>query len=156
VTSVVDFVVSGRPFIRSFSPRFGRDGFTQVTIEGLNFTGISGVGFNGKPVSGIATPAENQILVTVPTGATTGLITVTNASGAGSSAENFTITLAPIIEYFDPIQGGPGMAVTIGGINLSNGFTVLQFGGVQAPFVVTGQNGTQVRATCRRGPNPGR
>ena len=32
------------------------DGFTQVTIEALNFTGISGVGFNGKAVTGIATP----------------------------------------------------------------------------------------------------
>ena len=155
VTSVVDFAVSGRPFIRSFSPRFGRDGFTEVRIEGLNFNGVTGVGFNGKLVSGIATPAENQILVTVPTGATTGLITVTNASGVGSSAENFTITLAPIMEYFDPIQGGPGTPVTIGGINLSNGFTVLQFGGVQAPFAVTGQNGTQVRATVPTGARTG-
>ncbi len=113
------------------------------------------MGFNGKPVTGIATPAQGQILVTVPTGATTGLITMTNASGAGSSAENFTISMAPIIEYFDPILGGPGTAVTIGGINLSNGFTVLQFGGVQAPFVVTGQNGSQVRATVPTGAKSG-
>jgi uncharacterized repeat protein (TIGR01451 family) len=146
VTSVVDFVVSGRPFIRSFSPQFGRDGFSQVTIEGLNFNGVTGVGFNGKQVSGIATPAENQIVVTVPTGATTGLITVTNASGFGSSGENFTITLAPIIDYFEPIQGGPGTPVTVHGINMNNGATVLQIGGVQAAFSVTGQNGTQVRA----------
>ncbi len=155
VTSAVDFVVSGRPLIRSFSPRFGRDGFTQVTLEGLNFTGLSGVGFNGKPVSGIATPAENQIQVTVPPGATTGLITVTNASGVGTSGENFTITLAPIIEYFDPLQGGPGTPVTIGGINLSNGFTVLKFGEVPAPFTVTGQNGTQVRALVPAGAKSG-
>jgi uncharacterized repeat protein (TIGR01451 family) len=155
VTSVVDFVVSGRPFIRSFNPRYGRDGFTRVTIEGLNFTGISGVGFNGKSVTGIATPAQGQILVTVPAGATTGLITVTNASGAGSSAENFTVSMAPIIEYFDPILGDPGTKVTIGGINLSNGFTVLKFGGVQAPFTVTGQNGTQVRATVPTGAKSG-
>jgi large repetitive protein len=145
-TSAVDFAVSGKPFIRSFAPKVGRDGFTQVTLEGLNFNGVTGVGFNGKSVSGISTPAQNQIVVMVPTGATTGLITVTNASGVGSTTENFTITLAPIIEYFDPIQGGPGTPVTIGGINLSNGFSVLKFGGVQASFTVTGQNGTQVRA----------
>jgi uncharacterized repeat protein (TIGR01451 family) len=155
VTSAVDFVVSGRPFIRSFTPRFGRDGFTQVTIEGLNFTGVTGVGFNGKSVSGIATPAQNHLLVTVPAGATTGLITVTNASGSGASAENFTITLAPIIEYFDPHQGGPGTPVTIGGINLSNGFTVLKFGTTQAGFTVTGQNGTQVRAIVPAGATSG-
>ncbi|MCL4179797.1 MAG: IPT/TIG domain-containing protein [Verrucomicrobia bacterium] len=155
VTSVVDFAVSGRPFIRGFNPKFGRDGYTQVTIEGLNFNGVSGVGFNGKPVSGIATPAQNQIVVTVPTGATTGLITLTNASGTGSSTENFIITQAPIIEYFNPIQGGPGTPVTIGGINLSNGFTVLKFGGVQGTFTVTGQNGTQVRAIVPNGAKSG-
>jgi uncharacterized repeat protein (TIGR01451 family) len=155
VTSAVDFVVSGRPFIRSFTPRFGRDGFTQVTIEGLNFNGVTGVGFNGRPVTGIATPAQNHLLVTVPAGATTGLITVTNASGSGASAENFTITLAPIIEYFDPHQGGPGTPVTIGGINLSNGFTVLKFGNTQAGFTVTGQNGTQVRAIVPNGATSG-
>jgi uncharacterized repeat protein (TIGR01451 family) len=147
VTSVVDFVVTRAPVITGFTPRVGRDGFTQVTLEGVNFTELRGVGFNGKPTTGWATPAANQVLVTVPTGATTGRITITNASGYGVSTNDFVITLAPIIDSFHPTNAAWGASMWVSGVNLSNGFTVLRFNGVNASFQVTGQNGTQIQAT---------
>jgi uncharacterized repeat protein (TIGR01451 family) len=147
VTSMVDFIVTRAPVIKSFSPRLGRDGFTDVTIEGVNFSGISGVGFNGKPVTGIATPAQGQIMVRVPNSATSGPITVTNQHGFGTSATPFLVTQAPIIDWYDPVLAGPGTPVTISGVNLSNGFTSLKFNGVSAAFTVTGQGGTQIRTT---------
>jgi uncharacterized repeat protein (TIGR01451 family) len=146
-TSTSDFVVTRAPVIQQFSPLVGRDGFTDVRIEGINFTGITGVGFNGKPVSGISTPAQGQVLVRVPTGATSGPITITNQHGVGASATPFLVTLAPIIDRFDPVLGGSGTPVTISGVNLSNGFTALEFNGVNAAFTVTGQGGTQIRTT---------
>jgi uncharacterized repeat protein (TIGR01451 family) len=155
VTSAVDFVVTRAPVITSFNPQVGRDGFTDVTIEGINFGGVTGVGFNGRPVTGISTPAQGQIRVRVPAGATTGLITVTNGFGWGASATPFLVTLAPIIDYFDPVLGGPGTPVTIGGINLSIGPTTLRFNQASAPFTVTGQNGTQIRTTVPSGATTG-
>jgi len=74
-----------------------------------------------------------------------GPITVTNSSGLfGASAENFNITRAPIIDSFLPISGRPPAQVRIYGVNLSNGPTILRIGGVNAPFVVVGQNGLNV------------
>src|SRR5690349_5858141 len=139
-TTSNNLVVTKAPVITNFFPGLGKAG-TQVTIEGINFdlAAVSGVGFNGKSVTGISTPAPNQILVTVPATATTGRITVTNSFGVGTSSNDFVITSAPIIDWFDPTNGPVGMPVTITGINLSNGPTVLKFNGVNAAFTVTGQ-----------------
>src|SRR2546425_58980 len=105
-TSAANFVVTRAPVITNFFPKVGVPG-TSVTIEGINFTNVTGVGFNGKPVGGIRRPAPNQVEVTVPPTATnSGPITVTNSSGLfGASAENFVITRAPIINSFFPTIG---------------------------------------------------
>jgi hypothetical protein len=155
-SSAQDFIVTRAPVIHGFNPKTGRDGFTDVTIEGINFSGITGVGFNGRPVvGGIFSPAQGQILVRVPVGATSGPITVTNQHGFGTSSTPFLVTLAPIIDWFSPVLGGPGTPVTISGINLSNGLTFLKFDGVNAAFTVTGQGGTQIRATVPAGAGTG-
>ena len=154
-TSATNLVVTRALVITNFFPKVGVPG-TLVTNEGINFTGVTGVGFNGKPVAGIGTPAPNQVVVTVPPTATnSGPITVTNSFGFGASMENFIITRAPIISGFIPIIGGPTTPVTIYGVNLSNGPTVLRIGGVNAPFVVTGQNGTQIIASVPNGATTG-
>ena len=64
---------------------------TIVTINGSNFTGITSVKFNGK----LATQwlvQSGKLYARVPTGATTGKITVTNGSGTGTSSGSFTVT----------------------------------------------------------------
>jgi uncharacterized repeat protein (TIGR01451 family) len=151
-----DYGVTRLPVITNFTPKVGKDGVTDVLIEGINLGDATGVGFNGKSVTGIAKPAEGQIRVGVPIGATTGPITVTNGFGVGTSSNAFVITLAPIIDKFTPVLAGPGTPVTISGVNLSNGVTTLRFNGVTAPFQVTGQNGTQISAnvptTAKTGP----
>jgi uncharacterized repeat protein (TIGR01451 family) len=148
--STNDFSATSVPVITNFSPTFGVAG-TTVLIEGINFSGFTDVAFNGKSVNGSGTPAPNQISVVVPAGATTGLISVTSGSGVGHSSIEFVVTLAPIIDSFDPELGNPGTPVTITGANLSNGPTVLKIGGVNAAFAVTGQNGTQIRAIVPNG-----
>ena len=118
-TSATNFVVTRAPVITNFFPKVGVPG-TSVTIEGINFTNVTGVGFNGKPVGGIRRPAPNQVEVTVPPTATnSGPITVTNSSGLfGASAENFVITRAPIINSFFPTIGAAATPITIYGVNL--------------------------------------
>ena len=157
MSSSNDFIVTRAPVVTNFFPGRGQTNFTQVTIGGINFTNITGAGFNGRPVNyiDISQTAQNQISVLVPPGATTGRITVTNSFGFGTSSTDFIITSAPIIDSFSPIVGKPGDPITINGFNLSNGPTVLKFNGASAGFVVTGQGGTVIQATVPAGATTG-
>jgi hypothetical protein len=81
------------PTITSFSPTAGPVG-TTVTITGTNLTGATSVKFNGVTAT-ITSNTATQIVTKVPTGATTGPITVTTDSGTATSSTNFTVTGAP-------------------------------------------------------------
>jgi GH25 family lysozyme M1 (1,4-beta-N-acetylmuramidase) len=91
-TSSSNFTVTaaGSPTITSFSPMRGPAG-TSVTIVGTNFTGTTSVKFGGAASTNFTVSSSTQIAAVVPTGARTGPITVTNASGTGTSATNFTV-----------------------------------------------------------------
>jgi hypothetical protein len=67
---------------------------TTVTITGTNLTGATSVKFNGVSAT-ITSNTATQIVTKVPTGATTGPITVTTPSGTATSATNFTVTGPP-------------------------------------------------------------
>jgi hypothetical protein len=109
------------PTVDSFDPTSGPVG-TEVTITGSSFTGTTAVEFNGTAAS-FMIDSDAQITATVPAGATTGPITVTNADGPGSSAANFTVTPTPTppnIASFFPRRGPIGTRVTINGANLDD------------------------------------
>jgi hypothetical protein len=89
-TSTTNFTVT--PAITGFSPTQGPVG-TQVIISGSGFTGATAVKFNGKSAT-FTVNSDTQITATVPTGATTGPITVTGPGGRGTSTTNFTVTVA--------------------------------------------------------------
>jgi hypothetical protein len=76
------------PTITSFSPTTGQVG-TSVVITGTNFTGITAVRFNGVSAA-FTVNSVTQITATVPSGATTGPITVVNAAGTATGA-TFTV-----------------------------------------------------------------
>jgi IPT/TIG domain len=81
------------PTISSFSPTVGPIG-TSVAITGTNFTGsgftTSSVRFNGLSSTFMVNSAT-QIIATVPTGATTGPISVTTPGGTATSSTDFTV-----------------------------------------------------------------
>ncbi len=81
------------PTIASFTPTSGPVG-ANVIITGNNFTGANQVKFNGVTAS-FAVNSNTQITTTVPTGATTGPISVTTPGGTAASATNFTVTAPP-------------------------------------------------------------
>jgi len=97
-TSATNFTVSA-PTITSFTPLFGPVG-TSVTITGTNFKGTaptfttSSVKFNTTSATTFTVNSATQITATVPTGATTGKISVTTPSGTGTSTANFTVSNA--------------------------------------------------------------
>jgi hypothetical protein len=77
------------PTLTSFTPPSGSVG-TSVSIVGTAFTQGTKVAFNGKSAS-FTVDSDEQITATVPTGATTGKITVTTKGGAATSATKFTV-----------------------------------------------------------------
>lgn len=91
-TSATNFTVptAGAPAISSFSPTSGPVG-TSVTVNGTNFTGVSSVTFNNV-VATFSITNSTKLRATVPSGATTGPIRVTNPSGSATSVTNFTVT----------------------------------------------------------------
>jgi YD repeat-containing protein len=105
----------------SFTPASGPIGAT-VTIYGTAFSttpSSNTVTFNGTAATVVSSTAT-KIVTTVPSGATTGLISVATSGSPVSSAVAFTVTAgsgAPTITSFSPTVGGPGTAVTITGTN---------------------------------------
>jgi len=87
------------PQVGSFSPAAGIAG-TQVTISGESFYSDPAsnlVLFNGTPAT-VLSAGNNQLTVTVPTGATTGKITVSNPGGVAVSTVPFAVT-STIMNY---------------------------------------------------------
>jgi hypothetical protein len=62
-----------------------------VTVNGSGFTGVSSVKLNGKAAQFIVS-SSTKLYTKVPSGATTGKISVTTPGGTGQSAANFTVT----------------------------------------------------------------
>lgn len=83
----------GAPVIVSFTPTNGEPG-TQVQINGSNFDGVTSVTFGGVPSESFFFLSSGGF-ATVPFGAVTGPISVTNSFGTGVSHDNFNV--APFV-----------------------------------------------------------
>jgi hypothetical protein len=103
------------PTITSLSITTGAVG-ASVTITGTNFgtsQGTSTVKFNGTTATATSWGASS-IVVTVPTGATTGNVVVA-VSNKASNGLAFTVVPAPSISTLSITLGAVGAAVTITG-----------------------------------------
>ncbi len=111
---------SSQVSIITFTPNSGPLGIT-VTIYGTGFSTTASqdiVKFNGVTAS-VWSPTPTQLSASVPTGATTGPISVTAPGGSATSSASFTVSAsnAPTITGFSPAIGTPGTALTITGTN---------------------------------------
>lgn len=109
------------------APNSARVG-TNVTIQGFGFDPTPAnnqVKFNGTPATVVSATATS-IVATVPTGATSGPITVTNANGTATSPQAFTVLVPPIISGIDPARAPQGATIrmVIEGFNLANATAV--------------------------------
>jgi hypothetical protein len=124
------------PNLQSASPGSGPVG-TLVHLKGSGFTGATQVTFNGTA----ATPQvvdDSTIDVSVPDGATSGQIVVSNPKFSSTNPVDFIVTPAtkPSITSFSPLAGAVGQAVEIKGSGFTGATTVL-FNNVEATFSVS-------------------
>jgi hypothetical protein len=168
-TSATPFLVIPGPEILTIDPILGPVG-AAVTIHGEGFGATPGentVTFNGVPAM-VTFAHPNQLVATVPEGATTGPIVVTTAGGTAMGPFDFTVTVGLA---FVPAGAAVGMPVIITGTafffapeemtvafgRVAAVFTVVSeteliadvpAGATTGPIVVTTPDGTQTSATA--------
>jgi hypothetical protein len=144
------------PVVVLFNPTSGPVG-TPVTITGVGFndgTPATSVKFNGTTAT-FSKDSDTQIIATVPSGATSGPISVTDSAGTSTSLTSFSVSPpgSPVVALFVPISGPVGTPVTITGDNFT-GATAVTFNGTSASYTVdTDQTiSTTVPAGATTGP----
>jgi hypothetical protein len=151
----VNFTVLPTPNITSLSPTSGAVG-ALVTITGTNFgssQGTSTVKFNGTTATATSWSATS-VVVTVPSGATTGSVVVT-VSGVASNGLSFTVVAAPSITSLSPISASVGTSVSITGANFgaTQGTSAVKFNGTTA--TPTSWSATSIAAPVPTGATTG-
>ena len=94
----------GAPTVTSFTPASGMAN-ASVTITGGNFAGVTAVTFNGVSAS-FTVNSLTQITASVPSGATTGPVAVSNPYGTGTSSSAFTFVASPLVAISQIFGGG--------------------------------------------------
>jgi len=138
------------PFVQSVTSQ-GKVG-ASVTILGFNLTGSTAVNFGTAAATFTVNSTGTAITTSVPSGATTGLISVTTPSETLNS--NATFKVLPQLTKFSPSSGAVGTSVTITGVSLTQTSKVT-FGGVAATSFTVNSD-TQVTATVPTGAKTGK
>jgi hypothetical protein len=122
------------PKISSFTPgaAVGGSGAT-ITVNGFNLkiggtTPAVKVGAVAVPTGSITSSSPTQLTFPLPTGATTGKISVTTADGTGTSGTDFIVILPPKPMSFLPAAATVGTDIVINGTQLA-GSTLVTFTG---------------------------
>jgi hypothetical protein len=139
-----------KPFVNLFT-WMGKVGKT-VEILGQGFTGTTSVSFNGTKATTFTVSSDTYLTALVPSGATTGFVTVTTPGGALKSNRKFLVT--PSILSFSPTSGAVGTSVVITGTSFT-GATRVNFGGVKATTFSVDSDG-QITATVPTGAKTGK
>jgi hypothetical protein len=166
-TSQGSFTVQGAAPALTFSPASTTAG-SMVTLTGAGFTTARSVSFNGIAATAFAILSDTSLTAQVPSGLSSGPITVVTAAGAMVSAASFKV-LAPFITGTPTGTVGAAMAVAGSGFldvtrvtfngaaissfsvssNLALTFTVPFLAKAGSyPLTVTSPEGTSLTAAC--------
>lgn len=151
-TATVNFTLAfALPVINSLSPSVGTVG-TAVTVGGENFISTASsntVKFNGTTTV-VSAASTTSLTTSVPTGATSGRVTVTTPSGTSTSTADFFVAPSPYAAADVAVTGrmavGESKTVTI---NTANKIALVVFDGTASQRVslkvtgvsLTGGNG---------------
>lgn len=124
------------PMIASFQPLSGPTG-TVLTVTGSGFSGATTAQVGEGSNASVTVISDTQATVIVPGNATTGAVTIANASHSGSSGQLFSVTVpivpAPVAgDLAIRVQGrhlvdASGAVIQLRGVNVSGlEFTAIQ------------------------------
>ncbi len=132
------------PTITGLTPSSGHKG-ASIAVNGTDLQYILNVSFNGA-LAVPSTLGATQLTVFVPLDATTGPVSVINASGT-APGPTFTVLdpPTPVISHVTPPIGQPGNIVTLGGTYFTNASAVTFNGAYSTSFTV--DSPLQIRAT---------
>jgi hypothetical protein len=142
------------PTVNGFTPANGAP-FSTVTINGMDFTGVTEVVFGNNASAFFDIVNDTQISAIVPIGALSGPIKVRKTNCADVETTDFTVdpNACPVINNISPASAAPGATVTITGTNLT-AVSVLKFSNNAAAFF-TVDSDTQITATVPNDAAPG-
>lgn len=114
-------ITPGALTIFSFSPGQGNPS-TTVTIQGEGFSSTPSANtvlFNGAPAT-VSSASGTMLVVSVPSNATTGPISVTVAGTTATSSPNFVVTSSPVVSSIFPNASlsNTASSVVVNGANL--------------------------------------
>ncbi|MEU9744287.1 RHS repeat-associated core domain-containing protein [Streptomyces niveus] len=129
--------------------RLGVDRFASSTLSVLSLVPVraaagakitlSGTGFSPTPSANsvkvgtatatVTSATATRLVVTVPTGAANGKVSVTTGGTTAESPESFTSASSPSVSKIEPAFGGAGSQVVITGTNFAATDTAVRFGG---------------------------
>jgi large repetitive protein len=138
ITTITNFAML--PKLDTLTPDRGRAG-DSVIIGGSGFFNVTSVKFNGLTAS-FTNDSVNRITATVPTGVTSGPVTV--VTGEGTTVSVGTFYIFPTVTDFTPKSGPYGTIVVFTGLNFSD-VTNMTFSAVNVDFTV--DSATQITAT---------
>ena len=118
------------PTLTRFNPTRGPVG-ARVTLTGTHLNEATAVAFNGVRAPEFEVVSGRSIEAVVPSGATSGPISVVTPGGTAVSAEPFTVVFPPTLTDFTPATGPAGTRVTLTGTHFL-GATDVRFNGVSA------------------------
>jgi hypothetical protein len=87
--------------VGGIAPAIGVSG-DAVTITGSGFTGATGVAFNGTAAASYTVDSDTQITANVPASATSGPVSVTDASGKTLAGPTFTVQAKLLLNEVAP------------------------------------------------------
>jgi hypothetical protein len=122
------------PTITGIAPATGNIG-SSVTVTGTNLTDATGFAFNGTAVSPFTAPTGDlTATVAVPSGATTGPVSVSSATLATYNGPTFTVTYPNLVVnttatipagiYNSITVNSPGVATLAGNVTVNTSLTV--------------------------------
>ncbi|MBS1791708.1 MAG: VCBS repeat-containing protein [Acidobacteria bacterium] len=139
------------PTVSGINPTSGVTGST-VTITGANFTGVTAVKFASNLSAAFTVNSDTQITAAVPSGAVSGVITISKTGCNDVQTATFTVTVppaCPTVSGINPTSGAIGSTVTITGAYFTGVTSVKFAGNVTASFTVNSD--TQITATVPSG-----
>jgi hypothetical protein len=103
-----------------------------VSITGSHFTGATAVQFGATSATSFTVVDDSHITTSVPTGATTGAVSVTTPAGTGSTSGVFTVTVPDF-----SISASPASRNVVAGNSATYTVTITPSGGFTATVALS-------------------